>query len=85
MISQNIRQIQVINCLNMVNIYLRYALIGLIEQYLRHTLDGYAERNDRVFTGARSSRMAAVRAQRAEHSITGLTEQQLLYNMFKNV
>lgn len=58
--------------------YLRDAFVGLVEQNLRHPLDGDRERNDRVLPAVGAVAVGAPRAQRAEDRVARLAEEQLL-------
>jgi hypothetical protein len=58
--------------------HLRYALISLVEEDLRHAFDCDRKRDDGVFTARSTHAVASTGADCTEHSITSLTEQQFL-------
>ena len=71
--------------------HLGCALVSLVDQYLRHPLDGDGEGYDGVVGGgggggplvpAAPRLVAAPRARRTEHAVTRLTKQQLLNKIF---
>lgn len=64
---------------------LRNTLVGLIQQDLRHPLDGYRERYDGVFAAVGGIAMGTAGAESAEHRVARLAEQQLLVDVHRTL